>query len=505
MVRTLPASKPGQLHPPRQHARRSRLVTVDGSPRGLVMFAMAAGASAIGLLALGVVGGEAVGSGPDPFVRALLSASFLFSLIVIVVTSSARDMQISLQTMMLYFAIFLILPGYAHVSNNEFPFPGLRYADSVQRDASLMVTMFLPATVIGYWLARRVIPRRISKPTVGPLRFRGSVFVASLLLSAAFLGALLYISTVGIGNVFQFRSDQRMSGVDVTGFGLMIVLPRVFCTMSLVYGLALWRFTGHKQLGKLFTALSILPALVTLWPPILPRSISFGTLLLISMLYVQYSLPGRRLALSGLYLFGALVAMPVVDAITRYGASVFDLSAANVFGRYVNSGDFDGLQSLNNAALLVDAEGFSYGHQLISALLFFVPRAIWPDKAEPTGSIAADIAGYDFVNVSMPLPGELFVDFGWAGVIVGALIVGWVLCWVDRYIDSHWIGDAKGRLIAGAMVGYAIAIYRGTLIGVVAPVAALVVMILIVNKWGLRPIRTSRAPIRRGIAPIPRD
>jgi oligosaccharide repeat unit polymerase len=479
--------------------KRRLLPSVSGE---MGAFVIAAILMAIGLMAISAAGGPLASVGADPRVASQLTASFMFALAVIAFTSVSRDMQISLQTMMLYFAIFLILPGYSHAARQDYPFLSVPYSKSTQEQSSLMLLLFLLWAVGGYWVSKTFLGRRKRAPASSATPVvRANLILAAGLVAGSFLGMTIYAVTVGFDQLFALRGDLETSDVGTIGTGLFIVVPRMVCTVSMIYAIAIWRFTPRKRTGLLLIIANVLPCLITLWPGSVARSILFGTLLFGSMMFVNYAKPSRRLALSLLYLFGALVAMPLVDSLTRYGASISELSMSGALGAFFHTGDFDGLQSMNNAMLYVQINGYEQGRQVLSALFFFVPRGIWSGKAEPTGTVAAELAGYNFTNVSMPLPAEFYVDFGLAGVVVGGFVVGALLSWIDRYIDAHWSGDLKGRLVAGATVGYAIAIYRGTLIGVIAPTATLAVLIIIVNRWGLREARPQDAVRRRPAGP----
>lgn len=68
--------------------------------------------------------------------------------------------------------------------------------------------------------------------------------------------------------------------------------------------------------------------------------------------------------------------------------TAFELSP---FEYYVTSGDFDGLQSTINVVAMHDGKGGKEGLNLLSAILFFVPRSVWP---EGTGWEAGVYEGY---------------------------------------------------------------------------------------------------------------
>lgn len=106
------------------------------------------------------------------------------------------------------------------------------------------------------------------------------------------------------------------------------------------------------------------------------------------------------------------------------------------FGRYVswaafsvdplanliNKPDFDVYQQIVNGLAYFETAGVSLGRQLAGAALFFVPRAMWADKAIPTGDLVGWASGYAFTNLSAPPALEGLVDFGVPGAL--AVTVG---------------------------------------------------------------------------------
>ena len=81
----------------------------------------------------------------------------------------------------------------------------------------------------------------------------------------------------------------------------------------------------------------------------------------------------------------------------------------------------------------VEEFGISWGNQLLGAILFFVPRSIWPSKPLGTGHTAiVALDQHYFSNVSAPLIAEGYVNFGIVGVVLFALAAGWIF----RKLDS---------------------------------------------------------------------
>lgn len=65
-------------------------------------------------------------------------------------------------------------------------------------------------------------------------------------------------------------------------------------------------------------------------------------------------------------------------------------------------------------------------------------RTFWPTKPSGSGAIVAAAQGQSVTNVSCPLPAEAIINFGLVGLLIGALVVGWLLKRID---DCYWHGD----------------------------------------------------------------
>ena len=80
--------------------------------------------------------------------------------------------------------------------------------------------------------------------------------------------------------------------------------------------------------------------------------------------------------------------------------------------------------------------GVTYGRQLLGSILFFVPREFWKGKPIGTGAFVAEkrlMTRYQmwFSNLSCPLFGEAYINFG----IVGVIIFGFVLGLLGKIMD----------------------------------------------------------------------
>ena len=136
----------------------------------------------------------------------------------------------------------------------------------------------------------------------------------------------------------------------------------------------------------------------------------------------------------------------------------------NLFESY-NTSDFDAYSMLCRIIEYVDAYDFQYGKQLRSVIFFFIPRDIWNIKGTPTGHLVSYTQNASYTNLSAPLMGEGFIDFGIIGVIMYAGIFAYVL---NKFDNSYWNlfyekDNYYIHIILPFMLGFVIFIMRGAL------------------------------------------
>ena len=88
---------------------------------------------------------------------------------------------------------------------------------------------------------------------------------------------------------------------------------------------------------------------------------------------------------------------------------------------------------LTNVVRLVNQNGLYYGKASAPLVMALIPRMLWPDKplirlgawfALEIGQAYQNETGYINNSINMTVMGELYLDFGWIGVIIGSLLLG---------------------------------------------------------------------------------
>lgn len=371
--------------------------------------------------------------------------------------------------------------------------------------ATALVTFGLLAVRVGSYIGK--LTARTSYDSSGntslfTARLENS-WLSSLFLIAALVALVFLVRFLGI----EFFTSSRMSKVgqveSLAELGLLLTLPRALAFGTLLYSVALTVGKWHQK-----------------------RSIDFvGTLILVSAIGVN-AVVNFPLSLSRFWLFGFLISLvwivspprtavfrsvfvvimtlmqftffPWYSQFTRdSGLFGFDLDSIR---RYVRYGDFDGFQTIINVTMYIEEAGFELGRNLTSVVLFFVPRAIWEQKADPLGIASSEFMGYSFTNLSAPIYGEFYADFGLFSLLLGMGAVGFGICRFDRIYDFDLRSNrfGVGFLITSILAGYLIIILRGSLLGVLPGITTLLGVVILAAWLGytrILPTNKIRQPL----------
>ncbi len=146
-----------------------------------------------------------------------------------------------------------------------------------------------------------------------------------------------------------------------------------------------------------------------------------------------------------------------------------DLDQVTSQSGLVVSGDYDAFQQLMNGVVYVGEKGHSFGRQIAGAVLFWVPRRLWPTKPIDTGEMVAEHMVYENTNLSMPLWGEAYVDGGVLLVVLVFFFYGLV----SRRLENRFLDEDASRttltVVLTPVLGvYQVFLLRGTLMSALA-------------------------------------
>lgn len=161
-----------------------------------------------------------------------------------------------------------------------------------------------------------------------------------------------------------------------------------------------------------------------------------------------------------LMLFGFVFIFPLLDFFRYFSGWASLVFTPNL--EFYSQGHFDAYQLFVRA---INSDIVTYGYQLLGALLFFVPRSIWPEKPIGTGSFLSNKIGLSFDNISMTFWGEGYINFGWIGLLVFILFMAVFTAKLDK---TFWIINCKSSntlfpLVYVQLIGLVFFIMRGDL------------------------------------------
>jgi hypothetical protein len=386
----------------------------------------------------------------------------------------------------LYMIFFYLLPGFFHLVYGQFPFFNAGYVPGRVLRATIVIFVFLLCTVVGYRIdfpTRRGAPRSIV-----PSNLRKAILFCA---AAAVIAATLY----GFGSLLATRGEES----DVITSPSRLVIGAIARSCSFyAFMFAIFNFRSQKDLSGIGMLLSTAAIFMIFNSPLsIPRFMLASYIIVMFFVFLKVTkLQKLALALALVASQGTLFSY--ISYISRGAQGTeFNLSPIDY---YMTSGDFDGLQSTINVIEMHDEEGGKGGVNILSAVFFFVPREVWPQKSIGTGGEGAMFEGYPFINISSPLPSEFYVDFGMAGVIALSLLFGLFVRLCDDYF-MHFknTSDSIGQIFVCTVAGYIFIILRGSLVGTLGPVALSLFIAGICHRYSTAPSphpggkKTSRA------------
>jgi len=149
------------------------------------------------------------------------------------------------------------------------------------------------------------------------------------------------------------------------------------------------------------------------------------------------------------------------------------------------------LAQLTCVVNLVEKNGFYNGAASAPLIIALIPRFLWPEKPKiEIGRWFALEIGVAYMNeqgvinnsINMTVPGELYLDFGWIGVVLGSLLIGAFIAalWnATKFYSSEY--NILGILFGGYLL-FLCFIGIGVDLQVIITITSLYLSFLIVKK-----------------------
>ncbi len=381
-------------------------------------------------------------------------------------------------TFFIFVYVWVGMAALAQLSVQEFPLT-MVHRPSDATTATLMIAFAVTCYEFGrVWARRRPLqPRQQRLEFVVSKRMVYVVCATAPFLFA--LGVLMIGSfsvLIGTRGMYEYTIGHLDKLPRLVSIFLVRSPPFVGFMLAAYYSLNHWRNMDRGTKRAMLSWMLIMGALNTVanFPGVLNRAWLSAVVLapLFSLL------PWRRW-LAPLWILSltvsAIVVFPYMDAFRNAPTFEAGLDALvvpnNVVDPMLHKGDYDVFQQTINSVVYVDRYGISYGHNLLSAVFFWVPRSLWPGKSGGTSVDVDYPLGYAYYNLSVPLWMEAYVAAGWLGVLA---ILGWYGYASARgeaaYMNSlkEWGSARMTGLLVPFWGGYQFFIMRGDLMNVFA-------------------------------------
>ena len=246
-----------------------------------------------------------------------------------------------------------------------------------------------------------------------------------ILLFLSILITLIALYNGGISGIFDSQVRKFYSGENHS-FNLIlnISLPAVL-TFVFIFYFSVWRDTRKHLIP---TIISLACLIISYFPTTISRYMTAAIYL--GILMVVLPAIRKRNLFFVVFVFGLFIMFPFLN-LFRYGVEDISIPSFlnNLSENFISSyteGHYDAYISLVSALRYVTENSCVWGRQLIGAVLFFVPRTIWPNKPIGSGAMLMDyFSPGSFSNVSCTFIAEWLLNFGMVGILLAPIVFGY--------------------------------------------------------------------------------
>jgi len=374
---------------------------------------------------------------------ALITAALAFLPLVLDQGRRPSQRHIILSMFCVFFVLAFVVPVFAIYLGAEWPVDAPSYSHSELYPQDVIRGQLTTILALLSLLAGYAIP--VGRGLAAPIpRFRrdwsleSTLTVACLMIPVGWAMMLL-----GLFGIYKASWGSGVSSVLASSFtyGIALltiaalryrsraalVLLAIVVPMTTVFGL----FTGSK------TSILISGMMVFLAVIVVRRRIS-ARWILVGLLATTLVYPVGVFVRNDILVGNTRSPLEALRQPTRTLERISDFVASNRAGDYlleglmVSAGRVDGLGAAS--VIIRDTPGvapFLYGKTLALFFVYFVPRAIWPEKPEIyTGPYITAVYGSGpgiASSTGATQIGDFFMNFGYSGVIGGMIFVGLLL------------------------------------------------------------------------------
>ena len=336
-----------------------------------------------------------------------------------------------------FFLLFFFFAAIVQYMNNEFPWIDYR-SDSVLIRANLILTLWTFGVIVGQNTRILMAKRKSRLKEKLTSRIECNHIMATVAI--AMIIALVRVKTIGLSNLLS----RGTSSYSVSDNGAISMLIEKCMQATSYFSTAIIVLAYKKRKCGLGAMIASMGCLLIAYPPTgIARYAAAAIYLGILLTYSE------KLKKENIFIFILLGAfsfvLPVLNAFRNLAFNEVDLfetlkDIIDNFSTMWLAGDYDAYTMLTLTVDHVTTSGITWMRQFVGVLFFWVPRAIWKNKPVGSGYFVADQLGWTFKNLSCPLPGEAYINLGVIGVLLGGILIGKIM----RFLDNcYWYRDKE--------------------------------------------------------------
>ena len=332
----------------------------------------------------------------------------------------------------LFCFLFFFCIAFMQYMHGLFPWIGQR-SDALILQTNLILFIWTAFVWMGYKFA---IPKKTFSSSI-PNVIRIPLWLIVGLTTFTVINTIYRVTSIGFSSLLSRATAAVSYGGNSSAVGLLLGNSlRSFAFFAVVFALIYYR---QNQKKLIFTVISFTCLLISYSPTATARfsaAATYGGLFIIMF----PSLRKNRVFVLTL-LTGFLVILPFFNVFRN--TSFLDVNMFSAIQHVLKhlsddwlAGDYDAYAMLTLTVEHMQQYGITWGMQFLGVLLFWFPRAWWITKPIGTGAFIGTQLGWQFTNVSAPLPAEGLINFG-MGYLLFAIVLGWIMGKLDK---QYWNG-----------------------------------------------------------------
>lgn len=220
----------------------------------------------------------------------------------------------------------------------------------------------------------------------------------------------------------------------------------------------------------------IISSLITNFPTATPRF--YAAAMFIPLIIIYYEkIRFNYLKLNRLLIYGFMLIFPMLDQFRRID-SLIEARFSLDFNMF-STEHFDSYQMFMR---VINENIITNGKQLITSVLFFIPRSIWANKSIGSGALVAKNLEFQFMNVSMNYFGEGYINFGYFGIVLFVIVLATINARLDKL---YWKINRKSNSLSifyYFLLGLEFFVLRGDLLSAFAFTSGIFASVVFVQK-----------------------